>query len=139
MGCCHPALISGHSGFLRPCRGIRAPGGVMLHLYAADLARAPDGSWWVIGDRTQAPSGAGYALENRLVVSRLFSDLFRDLKVSALPAFFATLRDGLAHWAPADGAAPLTVLVTPGPHNETISSTPTLHATSATRWSKAAT
>jgi uncharacterized circularly permuted ATP-grasp superfamily protein/uncharacterized alpha-E superfamily protein len=114
-----PALIYGHSGFLRPCRGIKAPGDVMLHLYAADLARAPDGSWWVIGDRTQAPSGAGYALENRLVVSRLYSDLFRDLKVQRLAAFFATLRDSLAHWAPADGAAPLTVLVTPGPHNET--------------------
>src|SRR5712664_1924163 len=114
-----PALIYGHSGFLRPCRGIKVPGDVMLHVYAADLARAPDGRWWVVDDRTQAPSGAGYALENRLVVSRLYADLFRDLKVQRLAGFFATLRDSLAHWAPADGAAPFTVLVTPGPHNET--------------------
>ena len=114
-----PALIYGHSGFLRPCRGIKVPGDVMLHLYAADLARAPDGRWWVVDDRTQAPSGAGYALENRLVISRLYADLFRDLKVQRLAGFFATLRDSLAHWAPADGAAPFTVLVTPGPHNET--------------------
>jgi uncharacterized circularly permuted ATP-grasp superfamily protein/uncharacterized alpha-E superfamily protein len=114
-----PALVYGHAGFLRPCRGIKAPGGVMLHMYAADLARAPDGRWWVVDDRTQAPSGAGYALENRLVISRLYADLFRDLRVQRLAGFFATLRDSLAHWAPADGAAPLTVLVTPGPHNET--------------------
>lgn len=114
-----PALIYGHSGFLRPCSGIKAPGEVMLHLYAADLARAPDGRWWVVDDRTQAPSGTGYALENRLVISRLYLDLFRDLKVQRLAGFFATLRDSLAHWAPAEGAAPFTVLVTPGPHNET--------------------
>ena len=114
-----PALVYGHSGYLRPCRGIKPPGGVMLHMYAADLARSPDGRWWVVDDRTQAPSGAGYALENRLVISRLYADLFRDLRVQRLAGFFATLRDSLAHWAPADGAAPVTVLVTPGPHNET--------------------
>ncbi|MGH8676436.1 MAG: circularly permuted type 2 ATP-grasp protein, partial [Burkholderiales bacterium] len=86
---------------------------------AADLARSPDGRWWVIDDRTQAPSGAGYALENRIVISRAFPELFRDLKVQHLANFFATLRDSLAHWAPRDGQPPLTVLLTPGPLNET--------------------
>ncbi len=114
-----PALVYGHAGFLRPCRGSKAPGGVLLHMYAADLARSPDGRWWVVDDRTQAPSGAGYALENRLVISRLYADLFRDLRVQRLAGYFATLRDSLAHWAPADGAAPMTVLMTPGPLNET--------------------
>ena len=115
-----PALVYGHSGYLRPCRGIKPPGDVMLHMYAADLARSADGRWWVVDDRTQAPSGAGYALENRLVISRLYADLFRDLRVQRLASFFATLRDSLAHWAPSSGgSAPLTVLVTPGPHNET--------------------
>jgi len=118
-----PALVYGHAGFLRPCRGNAEPGGVMLHMYAADLARSPDGRWWVVDDRTQAPSGAGYALENRLVISRLYADLFRDLRVQRLAGFFATLRDSLAHWAPVEGgnagAAPLIVLVTPGPLNET--------------------
>lgn len=113
------ALAFGAPGFLRPCRGIPMPGGVMLHLYAADLARAPDGRWWVVADRTQAPTGAGYALENRLVISHLYADLFRDLRVQRLAGFFATLRDSLAHWAPSGGAAPLIVLLTPGPHNET--------------------
>ena len=114
-----PALIHGHSGFLRPARGLDAPDGVLLHMYAADLARSPDGRWWVIADRTQAPSGAGYALENRLVISRVFPELFRDLKVQHLADFFRTLRDSLAHWAPHDDEAPLIVLLTPGPYNET--------------------
>jgi len=114
-----PALVHGHAGFLRPCHGARQPGDVMLHVYAADLARSPDGRWWVIDDRTQAPSGAGYALENRIVISRAFPELFRDLKVQHLANFFATLRDSLAHWAPRDGQGALTVLLTPGPLNET--------------------
>ena len=116
-------LVYGHAGFLRPCRGARPPGDVMLHLYAADIARSPDGRWWVIDDRTQAPSGAGYALENRIIISRAFPQLFRDLKVQHLAQFFATLRDSLAHWAPQGPGemrgTPFTVLLTPGPHNET--------------------
>ena len=114
-----PALVYGHAGFLRPCRGAKAPGDVMLHLYAADLARSPDGRWWVIDDRTQAPSGAGYALENRIIISRAFPQLFRDLRVQHLAQFFAALRDSLAEWAPRDHGSPFTVLLTPGPLNET--------------------
>src|SRR5436189_3221829 len=111
-----PALVFGHAGYLRPCRGARHPGDVMLHFYAADLARSPDGHWWVVGDRTQAPSGAGYALENRLVVSRVFPQMFRELHVERLASFFAALRDSLLRWAPrpdkGDGP-PLVVLLTP--------------------------
>ena len=55
-------LIFSHSGFLRNAWGMQPPGGHFLHLYAADLTRSPDGQWWVVADRTQAPSGAGYAL-----------------------------------------------------------------------------
>lgn len=112
-------LIHGHTGFLRAAHGLPAPGDVLLHIYAADLARSPDGRWWVIADRTQAPSGAGYALENRLVISRAFPELFRDLKVQHLADFFRTLRDSLAHWAPHDDEPPLIVLLTHGPYNET--------------------
>src|SRR3954465_14450797 len=111
--------LYGHAGFLRPCVGAKAPGDVMLHLYAADLARSPDGKWWVMNDRTQSPSGAGYALENRIIISRAFPQLFRDLKVQHLASFFATMRDSVAAWAPSNGAAPFVVLLTPGPHNET--------------------
>ena len=114
-----PALVHGNSAFLRPCHGMTHAGGVALHLYAADLARSADGQWWVVNDRTQAPSGAGYALENRLAISRVFPELFRELKVQTMARFFAALRDSLAHWAPEAGAAPRIVLLTPGPYNET--------------------
>ena len=65
-----PALVFANPHFLRPCHGIEPRGGVHLHSYAADLARSPDGHWWVTSDRTQAPSGIGYTLENRLVSAR---------------------------------------------------------------------
>lgn len=122
-GALPPALVYGHNGFLWPCQGVKPPGDTWLHLYAADLARSPDGRWWVIADRTQAPSGAGYALENRLIVSRVFPEQFRDLGVQHLADFFRRLQDSLAHWAPHESAGnretPLIVLLTPGPYNET--------------------
>lgn len=121
-GAVPPAVVFGHNGFLASAHGIRPPGGVHLFAYAADLARSPDGHWWVVSDRTQAPSGAGYALENRLIVSRVFPTLFRDLQVQHLAAYFGALRDALLRWAPRSGPgdrAPRAVLLTPGPYNET--------------------
>ena len=115
-----PALVYGQHGYLWPCQGIKPPGGVWLHHYAVDLARSPDGRWWVIADRTQAPSGAGYALENRLIVSRVFPEMFRDLHVQHLADFFRDQQDGLAALAPLEGdEQPHVVLLTPGPYNET--------------------
>jgi uncharacterized circularly permuted ATP-grasp superfamily protein/uncharacterized alpha-E superfamily protein len=116
-----PAVF-GHSGFLQPMQGIAPVGGRHLFFYAADLGRSPDGRWWVVADRTQAPSGAGYALENRLVVSRAFAAPFRDLQVHHLAEFFAAARDALLAWAPKPEpgeGAPLVALLTPGPYNET--------------------
>lgn len=117
-------VIFGHGGFLHPVRGVRPAGGVHLFHYAADLARAPDGGWWIVRDRTQAPSGAGYALENRLVISRVFPQMFAELEVQHLASFFAGVRDSLRHWASKPGASeeagpPRIVLLTPGPYNET--------------------
>lgn len=114
-----PALILGHSGFLRPACGTRPPGGIFLHSYAADLARSPDGRWWVLADRTQAPSGAGYALENRLLVARLFPELFRELQVARIAQHFNSLRESLLHYAPTVSGPALAVVLTPGPYNET--------------------
>ncbi|WP_409315636.1 circularly permuted type 2 ATP-grasp protein [Pseudomonas sp. KCJK9016] len=111
-------LVFGHDNFLWPCQGIAPPDGAFLHLYAVDLARTPDGRWWVTADRTQAPSGAGYALENRTIVSRAFPELYRDLKVQHLAGFFRTLQETLARQAPCDDDAPLVVLLTPGRFNE---------------------
>ena len=125
-GAIPPSIIFGHSGYLHQVQGIRPAGGVHLFNYAADLARSPDGHWWVVNDRTQAPSGAGYALENRLVVSRVFPQMFKELHVQHLAAFFAALRESIMRWAPKDHAdrgyeraKPLVVLLTPGPYNET--------------------
>jgi len=111
-------LVFGHNNFLWPCQGITPPAGTFLHLYAVDLARTPDGRWWVTADRTQAPSGAGYALENRMIVSRAFPDLYRDMNVRHLSGFFRTLQETLARQAPSDGEPPLVVLLTPGRFNE---------------------
>lgn len=123
------ALIHGNAGFLRPAHGIKNLDGVALHFYAVDLARAPNGQWWVLADRTQAPSGAGYALENRAVIARTFTDLLRELQVQDLSGFFRTMCDSLALWGRQCAAnsgtplraseAPLIVLLTPGPYNET--------------------
>jgi len=114
-----PSLIFAQSGFLRAACGMKIPGGIHLHVYAADLARSSDGRWWVMADRTQAPSGAGYALENRLIVSRTFPTLYRELGVQHVARFFATLRDSLMHFAPRGDGPTLTVLLTAGPYNET--------------------
>jgi uncharacterized circularly permuted ATP-grasp superfamily protein/uncharacterized alpha-E superfamily protein len=114
-----PELVFAHPGFLRPCHGLRPVGGRALHLYAADLGRAADGRFWVLGDRTQAPSGAGYALENRLVLSRMLPDLFRDCQVRRLAHFFLAVRELLREIAPHHRDNPRIVLLTPGPYNET--------------------
>ena len=114
-----PELIYANPGFLRPCRGIAAVKNVFLHLHACDLARSPDGSWWVLADRTQAPSGAGYALENRTVISRILPEEIRDHRVRRLAHFFRVEREMLFALAPAARDQPNVVLLTPGPHNET--------------------
>ena len=113
-----PELVFQHPGFLRACSGVPLPGDIHLHSYSADIARSPDGHWWVLADRTQAPSGAGYALENRLVSNRVLPDLFRAENVHRLAQFFQSYRDMLRSLAP-KRENPRIVLLTPGPYNET--------------------
>jgi uncharacterized circularly permuted ATP-grasp superfamily protein len=115
-----PALVQGHAGYLRPMHGVRPAGGRRLHIAAFDLARDPAGAWWVLTQRTQAPSGLGYLLENRLIISRLFPEAFRDLKVQRLAAAYRALLESLTALCPArEGGEPRVVLLTPGPYNET--------------------
>ncbi len=114
-----PSLVYGNSAFLRPCHGIPTRTGARLVIYAADLARSPDGSWWVISDRTQAPSGMGYTLENRLVLSRVFPEIFREARIARLGGFFAKFGESLAALSPRPGTEPTVVLLTAGPLNET--------------------
>jgi len=113
-----PEIVFGHPNFLWPCRGVMPKDSRWLHLYAVDLARAPDGKWWVLGDRTQTPSGPGYALENRRIVSRVFPQLLDEMRVRSLTGFFVALREHLLS-SVEDDEAPLAVVLTPGPFNET--------------------
>ncbi len=114
-----PEVVYAHPGFLLPCVGVRAAGNSYLPLYASDIARAPDGGIWVIGDRAQAPSGSGYALENRIVLSRVLPSLYRDSHVHSVALFFRALRATLSALAPQRRDNPRIVLLTPGPGNET--------------------
>ncbi len=90
-----PALVQGHPGYMRVMHGVDVPADVRLHIVAFDLARGPDGAWSVVSQRTQAPSGLGYALENRLTISRLFPEAFNDLRVQHLAASYRHVVDML--------------------------------------------
>src|SRR5436190_14214105 len=112
-------LVFANPAFLRPCHHMPVSQGRYLHLYAANIGRGSDGAFRVLGDRTQSPSGAGYALENRLVLSRMLPDVFRDCRVQRLAPFFRALRETLCAIAPHNRDNPRIVLLTPGPYNET--------------------
>ncbi|HTV72339.1 MAG TPA: circularly permuted type 2 ATP-grasp protein [Candidatus Acidoferrales bacterium] len=109
-------LVLGHPQYLRALQGCAPPDGVHVHLYSVDLARASDGSWTVLASRADAPTGLGYALENRVVVSQTFPELFGELGVQHLASFFARFRDAVTGLA--RGATGHAVLLTPGPYNE---------------------
>jgi uncharacterized circularly permuted ATP-grasp superfamily protein/uncharacterized alpha-E superfamily protein len=113
-----PALVQGHPGYLRAMHGIKPVGGTHLHIAAFDLERGPGGNWWVVSQRTQAPSGLGYLLENRLSVSRLFPQAFENLQVQRLGGTYRALIDSMKRMSPAGGDAQIALL-TPGPYNET--------------------
>jgi len=111
------ALLYANPAFLRPMVGVKVPAHSYLHMLAVDIARSPDGQWWVLADRAQAPSGSGYALENRTIVSEVLPDLFRSSNVLRLAPFFRSQRDTLTAMAECEN--PRVVLLTPGPYNET--------------------
>lgn len=110
-------LIDANSRYLLACHGIEVAGQRPLIQYAADLTRMPDGQWRVIADRTQSPLGFGYALENRVVLSRVLPSMFRDSHVHRLAGFFRSIRRTLARLAPRRGEHPRVVVLTPGPAN----------------------
>jgi uncharacterized circularly permuted ATP-grasp superfamily protein/uncharacterized alpha-E superfamily protein len=112
-------LVLGHPGFLRALDQVRLPGAHQLFTAAFDLGRDADGRVVVLADRTQAPSGAGYALENRVVTSRVLPSLYRETEVHRLAPFFRTLRAGLEAVAPPAASEPRIVVLTPGALSET--------------------
>ena len=111
------AAVTGSMDYVAAMRGVRPPGGRWLRLYAVDIGRGPDGAWWALGDRAQAPSGCGYALENRLVVSQAFPDLYSQLNVERLAPFFRALGTGLK--SAGQRAEPRIGILSPGPLSST--------------------
>lgn len=112
-------LIYDHVGFLRPCHGVKLPTKHQLRIFSADLARGPNGQMWVLRDRTQAPSGMGYALENRTAMARIMPTLFNECQVRRMANFFRTVQAGLTEIAPRQQGDPRVVMLTPGPYNAT--------------------
>ncbi len=113
-----PALVHGHPGYLRAMHGVQPIGGTYLHIAAFDLARGPDGNWWLVSQRTQAPSGLGYLLENRLAVSRLFPQAFENMRIQRVAGAYRALMASLRAVSPG-GADAHIALLTSGPYNET--------------------
>ena len=112
------ALVQGHPGYLHAMQGVAPVGGRHLSVAAFDLARGPDGGWWLLSQRTQAPSGLGYLLENRALVSRQFPDAFAAMGVQQVAKAYQSLLRGISERAPGGGDAHIALL-TPGPYNET--------------------
>ena len=113
-----PELIYAHKGFLWPCVGIPPSGGRHINLYSAHLARGRDGRFWVLEDYAQPPYGSGYALENRIVMTRSFPRLFQDFQVHRLAMYFRALKNQLAFLAPNNQAEPRIAILTPGPEHD---------------------
>jgi len=112
-------VIYGHRGFLRQCDKIQYKIDKHLLLYAADLARGTDGRMWVVNDRSQAPSGMGYALENRSTANRVLSDIFAEMNIKRLSEFFKEFNELLLEASIDKVENPNIVILTPGSHNET--------------------
>jgi uncharacterized circularly permuted ATP-grasp superfamily protein len=109
-------LIAGNPEFLRPLVGVPPPGGAHLRFYAVDVGRGADGRWWVLGDRTQAPSGAGFVLESRLALQRAIPEVYRGIRVERLAPFFQAFQSALSGFNRQDDSR--VCLLTPGPMND---------------------
>jgi uncharacterized circularly permuted ATP-grasp superfamily protein len=118
LGALPPLAVFGHSGFLAPAEGLRPAGGLHLLQYAADLARSPDGRWWVSATAPRRPRDR--ATRSRTGSSSRASSPHVPRAAGAAPgAFFDALRSSLLHWAPRGDGPTRIVLLTPGPYNET--------------------
>lgn len=111
------SLIAENPEWLRPLVGVLPRSGHFLHFVAFEIGRGPDGRWWVLSDRTDAPSGAGFALENRVAASKVFADLYHRTNVHRLAGFFRAFRSALEGLRGDPGAR--VGILCPGPLTDT--------------------
>lgn len=109
-------LVAGNPEWLRPVVGLKPASGRYLHVVAFDIGRGIDGGWWVLGDRTQAPSGSGYALENRMASMHSFAGFYRDARVLRVAGYFKAFRESLNRLRKEDDSR--VGILTPGPMND---------------------
>lgn len=114
-----PAVVFANPGYLRAAHGGGLAEPRFLTSMGTDLVRGADGAWMVLADRTQAPSGMGYSLENRIVMSSVMSEEFGLCGVQRLASFYDFEREALRMLAPSRRGTPSVVMLTPGPWNET--------------------
>lgn len=110
------ALVAQNPGWLRPMVGAQPPTGHFLNFVAFEVGRGPSGQWWVLGDRTDAPSGAGFALENRVATSRVFPGFYGRAHVHRLAGFFGDWHDRMLGMRRSEGEP--IALLTPGQMND---------------------
>ncbi|MFO0865144.1 MAG: circularly permuted type 2 ATP-grasp protein [Gemmataceae bacterium] len=111
-------LVLKSKGFRKEMVGFTPPGRQYVHVCGTDLVRDAKGQFLVLEDNGRTPSGVSYVLENRVVMKRVFPQLFKHCKVRRVEDYPQKLRDALASVAP-EGAGdhPTIVLLSPGPYN----------------------
>ena len=114
-----PELLFAHPGYVRAANGIEVPGHHQLFMHACDVSRLSDGSFQVNADWTQAPSGAGYALADRRVLTQALPDLYEKVGPRPTTPFAQALRLALIDAAPDGVQDPVVVVLSPGIYSET--------------------
>ncbi|MDD4330108.1 MAG: circularly permuted type 2 ATP-grasp protein [Aliarcobacter sp.] len=112
-------IIFAHKSFIPEVFNFENKDYYSMRFYATDISRGPDGKFWVINDRTQSPSGLGYAIENRLTMNSISNDLYPNIEILKMAKFIEGFKDMLKSLSSSNHENPLIALLTPGPLNET--------------------
>lgn len=83
--------------------------------HAVDVVRVADGTWRIVGDLTDSPTGLGYALLNRSVMARVMGEPMRSASTAPIVAAPTVLRRALAALAPTGRSDSRTVVLSGGP------------------------
>jgi uncharacterized circularly permuted ATP-grasp superfamily protein len=103
--------------FREQCVGVKPALDIWAHICGSDLVRDRDGTMYVLEDNLRVPSGVSYMLENRLVMKRVFPELFEDYSILPVDGYSTRLFDTLASLSPRPADYPSIVVLTPGIYN----------------------